>query len=224
MWLQHCSPTLIFFRGDYDDSLLPYHLCLNGLTDVIDNHLIACLGDVGFPRVHHTTADDARAIQGYSPSASCIDSVPCCDHPSHDAGLCGGCNMGGRDAAWPDSAPAPLSCSHIPNPGQCCREFLAGVTCKACLQVSHHAVNCDMLAMALCLECYMKGHLSNAARDTIESKWVNQWKERLDNPCRKPSQVMRTYLDDLDMTETALDAQFDWDCWDVGTDSEDLLE
>lgn len=35
---------------------------------------------------------------------------------------------------------------------------------------------------------------------------------------------MRTYLDDLDMTETALDAQFDWDCWDVGTDLEDLSE
>jgi hypothetical protein len=81
-----------------------------------------------------------------------------------------------------------------------------------------------MLAMVLCLEGYMKGHLSDAARDTIESKWVNQWKEQLDNPCCKPHQVMRTYLDDLDMTETVLDAQFNWDCWDVGTDSEDLSE
>ncbi len=70
----------------------------------------------------------------------------------------------------------------------------------------------------------MKGHRSDAARDTIESKWVNQWKERLENPHRKPHQVMCTYLDDLDMIETVLDAQFDWDCWDVGMDLEDLSE
>ncbi len=81
-----------------------------------------------------------------------------------------------------------------------------------------------MIAMALCLERYMKGHLSEAPRDTIESNWVKQWKEQLDNPHCKPCQVMRTYLDDLDMTETALDAQFDCDCWDVGTDLEDLSE
>ncbi len=97
-------------------------------------------------------------------------------HTSHDAGRCGGHNMGGRDAAWPASAPAPSSRSHIPNPGRRRQEFLADVTCKDFQQVGHHAVNCDMLAMVLCLERYMRGHLSDAARDTIESEWVNQWK------------------------------------------------
>jgi hypothetical protein len=108
------------FHGDFDDGLLPYHLCLNGITEAINNHSIACLGDVGFPWVHHNTADDARAIQGYSPLASCTDCAPHCDYLSHDAGPCGGCNVGGRDAAWPGSAPAPMSHGHIPNPGQCC--------------------------------------------------------------------------------------------------------
>ncbi len=82
--------------------------------------------------------------------------------------------------------------------------------CKACQQVDHCAVDCNMLAMALCLKRYMKGHLLDAARDTIESKWANQWKEQYDNPCCKPRQVIRMYLDELDMTGTALDAQFDW--------------
>jgi hypothetical protein len=72
-----------------------------------------------------------------------------------------------------------------------------------------------MLAIALCLERYMKGHLSNAARDSIESDWVNQWKDQLENPCCKPRQVMRTYLDDLDMSEDVLDVQFNWACWDL---------
>ncbi len=26
---------------------------------------------------------------------------------------------------------------------------------------------------------------------------------------------MRTYLDDLDMSDDVLDAQFDWACWDL---------
>jgi hypothetical protein len=73
---------------------------------------------------------------------------------------------------------------------------------------------CDMLATALCLGRYMKGHLSNAARDLIESNWVNQWKDRLENSCCKFRQVMHTYLDVLDMSEDVLDVQFDWACWD----------
>jgi hypothetical protein len=70
-----------------------------------------------------------------------------------------------------------------------------------------------MLAMALCLECYMKGHLSDAAWDSIESDWINQWKECLNNPHHKPHQVLCTYLEDIDLSEDALDDQLDWDCW-----------
>jgi hypothetical protein len=63
--------------------------------------------------------------------------------------------------------------------------------------------------MALCLKRYMKGHLTNATWDSIVADWVNQWKDHLDNPRRKPCQVMRAYLDDLDMSVYTLDAQFD---------------
>jgi hypothetical protein len=78
--------------------------------------------------------------------------------------------------------------------------------------------------MAFCLKHYMKGHLSNAARDSIESDWVNQWKDRLENPCCNPRQLMRTYLDDLDMSDDVLDAQFDWACWDLTDEVDDDLE
>jgi hypothetical protein len=61
----------------------------------------------------------------------------------------------------------------------------------------------------------MKGHLSNAAMDLIESDWVDKWKDWLEHTCRKPRQMMRTYLEDLDISEDALDAQFNWACWDV---------
>ncbi len=70
----------------------------------------------------------------------------------------------------------------------------------------------------------MKGHLFDAVRDLIEFNWVNQWKDRLENPHRKPCKVMHTYLENLGMTKDALDAQFNWACWDaidkVGDDLE----
>jgi hypothetical protein len=81
-----------------------------------------------------------------------------------------------------------------------------------------------MLAMALCLERYMKGHHSNAARDSIEFDWVNKWKDRLEHPHGKHCQVMHTYLEDLDISKDVLDTQFDWACWnmidEVDNDSE----
>jgi hypothetical protein len=81
-----------------------------------------------------------------------------------------------------------------------------------------------MLAMALCLKWYVKGHLTDATWDSIKADWVNQWKDRLDNPHWKPRQVMKAYVDDLDMSVDLLDAQFDWACWEVYEDSVTLLE
>jgi hypothetical protein len=124
----------------------------------------------------------------------------------------------------PGRAPPPSSHGHIPNPDQRHWEFLPDITCKACRRVGHRAANCDMLAMALCLKRYMKGCLSNAARDLIEFDWVNKWKEQLEHPHCKHCQVMQTYLEDLDISEDALDMHFDWACWDaineVDNDSE----
>jgi hypothetical protein len=70
----------------------------------------------------------------------------------------------------------------------------------------------------------MKDNLSDATRDSIETNWVTQWKDRLDNPCRKPCQVMRTYLDNLDISEDVLDAQFVWACWDMTNEVDDASE
>ena len=124
----------------------------------------------------------------------------------------------------PGHVPPPSSCGHILNPDQRRQEFLPDVTCKACRCVGHRAANCDMLAMELCLKRYIKGHLSDAARDLIESDWVNKLKHQLEHPCHKPCQVMHTYLEDLGISEDALDAQFDWACWDMIDEVDNDLE
>ncbi len=71
-----------------------------------------------------------------------------------------------------------------------------------------------MLATAICLERYMTKDLSSSTRNLIEKEWPQRWTNRLGNPERTPRQVMRTYVDDLDITLATLDNAMDWECWD----------
>jgi hypothetical protein len=90
------------------------------------------------------------------------------------------------------------------------------------------AKQCNMLATAICLERYMKHDLSASVRDTIEKDWLARWKERLGNPDGTPHQVMRAYVEDLDITVASLDNEMEWDCWTdnapTGYDSDDSCE
>ena len=70
-----------------------------------------------------------------------------------------------------------------------------------------------MLAITLFLNRYIKSSLPDNSRRTIESAWVARWKEKLGQPQRSPSQVMKAYCDDLDITAGHLDQAMDWDCW-----------
>jgi hypothetical protein len=75
-----------------------------------------------------------------------------------------------------------------------------------------------MLALALFIERH-KQSLSDADRDSIESKWLARWKERLGQPARTPPQVMHTYCDAMNITTETLDLAMDWDCWpELATD------
>jgi hypothetical protein len=95
------------------------------------------------------------------------------------------------------------------------RSFVPGVQCDACKGVGHEASSCDMLAIALFLDKYVKHSLSDDVRHTIESTWVARWKEKLGQPQRSPSQVMKAYCDNLDISPGHLDLAMDWDCWPV---------
>ena len=87
-----------------------------------------------------------------------------------------------------------------PRPDRNRRPYLADVQCAACKRVGHVAKLCDMLATAICLERCMKHDLNTSSRDSIEKDWLKRWTERLGNPDRTPRQVMRTYVEDLDIT------------------------
>ena len=81
-----------------------------------------------------------------------------------------------------------------------------------------------MLATAICLERYMKHDISTTLRDSIEKEWLDRWKECLSNPSQTPRQVLRAYVEELDITVAGLDGAMEWDYWDddvVDDDSQD---
>jgi hypothetical protein len=71
-----------------------------------------------------------------------------------------------------------------------------------------------MLATAICLKRYMKNDLSSALRDSIEKEWLARWKERLGNPQQTPRQLLRAYVEELDITVAGLDNQMEWEYWE----------
>ena len=110
---------------------------------------------------------------------------------------------------------------HLARPDRNQRPFLPDVQCDACKRVVHVARHCDMLATAICLERYMKHDMSPGVRDSIEKEWLNRWHERLGNPSRTPRQVLRAYVEELDITLAGLDDAMEWDMW--AADDVDIL-
>jgi hypothetical protein len=96
------------------------------------------------------------------------------------------------------------------------------ITCTACKLRGHTATKCDMLAMALFLEKYVRKNMSHVDRDKVEAAWLQRWKDRLRNPSRLPHKVMKAYLEYMDISMEVLDNQMDWDCWPGDDDMEDF--
>jgi hypothetical protein len=94
--------------------------------------------------------------------------------------------------------------------------------CAACKRRGHPASNCDMLAMALFLDKYVKHSMTSTDHDKLEAAWLECWKEKLGNPSRMPRKVMRTYLEYMDISSDILDTQMDWECWPADNQVEEF--
>jgi hypothetical protein len=129
-----------------------------------------------------------------------------------------------QERPHPQRGPRWLTC-----PDRNCPPFLPNVQYTACKRVGHVAKHCDMLATAICLECYMKRDLLDSLRDAIEKDWLARWKVQLENPERMPRQVLHAYVEELNITVAWLDAAMEWDCWEddhphaIGSDNSSEL-
>jgi hypothetical protein len=50
-------------------------------------------------------------------------------------------------------------------------------------------------------------------KDHLESEWVKHWKDSLGKPTKKPCQVMKRYLDFMDISVDYLDKNMCWNGW-----------
>ena len=211
------------FREQYDDGYLPPHLRIHGLATSIDQNMQARMRDVISPRVRRLST----SVQGV-PTVHRVDrdNRPRVGFKDRDSG--GNSDRDFRTRGRPDPTRAPWERQRTPaNPGRLARPdrnrrpFLPDVQCAACKPVGHVAKHCDMLATAICLERYMKHDMSDSVRDAIEKDWLTRWKDRLDNPTRTPRQVLRAYVEELDITVAGLDEAMEWECWVDDTPSDD---
>jgi hypothetical protein len=229
------------YRKDYDTGFLPPHLILHGLAESIHLNAQACLQDVVSPQIRRLDFGQSL-IQGLPPPTLHYPTINClgcskrtgvgfCDH---DGG--GGHPRGNRDGTCngqngfpcgPDPRTAsgqshtPQGPGHLARTDQNRHSFLPDIQCAACKQVGHVAKHCDMLATTICLEHYMKKDLLSTIWDAIEKDWLAKWKERLGNPDITPQQVMRAYIEELDITVAHLDDTMDWGCWDDNNYNQD---
>jgi hypothetical protein len=67
-----------------------------------------------------------------------------------------------------------------------------------------------MLTTTICLKRYMKKDISSTIQDAIKKDWLAKLKEQLGNPNITPRQVMRVYIDKLDIMVAHLNDAMDW--------------
>ena len=212
------------YREEYDTGFLPPHLRVHGLAESIHQNAQSRMRDIASPRIRRIDVGPSP-IQG-PPHPPMVYRYERQDRQGATGNRgrdqeCRAVNWGEdqRDTVRPRQHRAPVpdrprQRRGPPRPDRNRRPYLADVQCAACKRVGHVAKHCDMLATAICLERYMKHDLTTTSRDSIEKDWLTRWTERLGNPDRTPRQVMRTYVEDLDITVAHLDDEMDWDCWD----------
>jgi len=233
------------YLAEDDDGYLPANLCINGIATAIYMNASARVRDVGLasPRVRRVAGDwDSNpvfddelplcGVQGYCPRVYRVEQGQDRFRRPYDREGPAGRgsrgfdrDMAGRgrgDFARDGRRPSPRDRSIRPDLRR--RTFLPGVQCAACKRLGHEASTCDMLAIALFLDKYKKT-LPDDSRRTIESTWVARFKEKLGQPQRSPTQVMKAYCEDLDITSGHLDLAMDWACWpedEYGAFTQDL--
>jgi hypothetical protein len=226
------------YLADNDEGYLPVNLCINGIATAIHTNVLSRVRDVGQPRIQRVAgnwdieplpavaADELLlcVVQGYCPRVYPVNQGQ--DHFCSSSGRCPyerespagrGSHGFDRDKAGhgcynfdhDGGRSSPHDCSIRPD--HRCGSFLHGVQCNVCKRLGHEASRCDMLAIALFLDKYVKHSLSDNDRCRIESKWVNRWKEQLGQPQRSPTQVMKAYCADLEISWGHLDLAMDWE-------------
>ena len=231
------------YREEFEDGYLPPNLRLHSLATSLSQNALSRIRDIATPRARRIGCDQSL-IDGATSRVQGVPSIYRIERPrtgigdrSHrrddsDRSCRRNDSDRSRTVRFPPTHGTPEHprdnggrSQHGPGrlarPDRNRRPYMKDEQCAACRRVGHVAKHCDMLAMAICLEKYMKKDLSPSLRDQVEKEWLDRWKEKLDNPIRTPRQVLRSYVADLGISVSNLDAAMEWDCWDEDEDKEE---
>ena len=174
------SQVNAYLAPDDDDGFLPANLHINGIATAIYMNASARAHDVGLasPRVRRVAGEwdptswppvpedklPLCGVQGYQPRACRVDQGQGrFRHPYERDGPAGRggrgpdrdrVGRGRREFDRDAQRPSPRDRSIRPDLRR--RSFLPGVQCGACKRIGHEAASCDMLAIALFLNRYIK--------------------------------------------------------------------
>jgi hypothetical protein len=191
------------------DGYLRSHQCLMGLANQINNN--ACTrAHAVIPCICRTLGMEVDIahqvpIQG-SPFPACLDASNRSLAPHWEGRGSGPRPSGNRPyvQGGRGSSCKVAPCGHYARPDRNGGAYQPGKICNACQCTGHVKANCNVLAIALFIEKY-KRHISNNMKDCLESEWVKHWKDSLGNPIKKSCQVMKMYLDLMDISMDYLD-------------------
>ena len=96
---------------------------------------------------------------------------------------------------------------------------MANISLTIFFGAPHLIESCDMLAIALFVDCHKK-QLSESEKLVIKENWIALWKDKVGQPARTPRQMMGAYYEDLYISINHLSDAMDWDCWPEAADND----
>ncbi len=170
-----------------DFGYLPPHLCMMGLATQMHKNARARVRDI-FPTARRAHGFQDPLIQGFvPPQVYRLDNNKSYNTATtSDLSAMTLSRSGGREGGWPllntqhvsiqGRAREPhntmIGCGHYARPDHNQQSWDPDIVCAACKRRGHPASKCDMLAMALFLEHYIKSTMTSTDRDKIESAWL----------------------------------------------------
>jgi hypothetical protein len=182
------------YHSEEGEGCLPSNLCINGIATAIHLNAFAraCNVGLGSSRVRRIQGDfgvdhlnyapswteeelPQCLVQGYSPQAFWVDqgrddNCGINGRRSYNRSPLTSCGRCDNQDAWDSTCPTARDRSIRPDQHR--RMFLPGVQCDAYKCIGHVALTCNMLALALLLEKYIKQSLSDDDRRKIKSNWL----------------------------------------------------
>jgi hypothetical protein len=199
---------------------LPPHLCIDDLAQKLAKRSKVDPYDCdlgGRPQINYTGHGNPTHIALTTSDDNNDGSTPPNTKPIH--GHMQGCTISMvKQAHCPSGLPGRCmlntTYAQKPNITWCMREDQPRMTCKACSKTSNGTNNCNLLAMLVFLQRYLKNGI--ATKSTIkaaEKRRIEQWEDQGGSLTTMPRKIYQAYTDLSGLTLDQMEDKINWLCW-----------